>query len=261
MDAAEKGALLMLSGLTNFINNLFTLISDLAKFISNPQHGYLTHSLDYIKLCVIAIALALVIALPLGIAVARQPVIAFFATNISGLARAIPSLAFLAAAIPYLHIGFKPAVIALTVLGIPPILLNTIAGIRSVDPAVIDAARGMGMTFWQILWRIQLRLALPVIAAGVRTAAVQIVATGTLAALIGAGGWGEYILSGIYQLSLVQILAGAVPVALLALLVEVSLAGVQRLVTPAGVRRIATYYDLSAGKGSVAPPMPILIPS
>jgi osmoprotectant transport system permease protein len=237
------------------------MVSNLFNFISDPRHAYLTHSLDYIKLCVIAIALALVIALPLGIAVARLPVVAFFATNISGLVRAIPSLAFLAAAIPYLGLGFKPAVIALTVLGIPPILLNTIAGIRSVDPAVIDAARGMGMTFWQILWRIQLRLALPVIAAGVRTAAVQIVATGTLAAVIGAGGWGEYILSGIYQLSFVQILAGAVPVALLALLVEVSLAGVQRAVTPAGVRlQTTTYYDLSAGKGSVAPPMRIEVP-
>lgn len=234
------------------------MVSNLLNFISNPQHAYLTHSLDYIKLCAIAIALALVIALPLGIAVARLPVLAFLASNITGLARAIPSLAFLAAAIPYLGIGFKPAVIALIVLGIPPILLNTIAGIRSVDSAVIDAARGMGMTFWQILWRIQLRLALPVIAAGIRTAAVQIVATGTLAAVIGAGGWGEYILSGIYQLSLVQILAGAVPVALLALLVEVSLAGVQRAVTPAGVRvSMTTYYDLSAGKGSVAPPMPV----
>ena len=231
------------------------MVNNLLNFISDPHHAYLTHSLDYIKLCVIAIAIALVIALPLGIAVARLSVLAFLVSNITGLARAIPSLAFLAAAIPYLGIGFKPAVIALIVLGIPPILLNTIAGIRSVDPAVIDAARGMGMTFWQILWRIQLRLALPVIAAGVRTAAVQIVATGTLAAVIGAGGWGEYILSGIYQLSLVQILAGAVPVALLALLVEVALAGVQRVVTPAGVRM--TYYDLAPGKASeVAPPVP-----
>lgn len=233
------------------------MVSNLLNFISDPHHGYLTHSLDYINLCIIAIVLALVIALPLGIGVARLSVLAFLVSNITGLARAIPSLAFLAAAIPYLGIGFTPAVIALTVLGIPPILLNTIAGIRSVDPAVIDAARGMGMTFWQILWRIQLRLALPVIAAGVRTAAVQIVATGTLAALIGAGGWGEYILSGIYQLSLVQILAGAVPVALLALLVEVSLAGVQRLVTPAGVRISMTmYYELAPSKASeIAPPM------
>jgi osmoprotectant transport system permease protein len=212
------------------------MLDKLLKFISNPQNAYATHSLDYIKLCGLSVALALVIALPLGLMVARAPIIAFLATNLSGLARAIPSLAFLAAAIPYLGIGFKPSVVALTVLGIPPILLNTIAGLQGVDPAITDAAKGMGMTRLQILWRIQLPLILPVIAAGVRTAGVQIVATATLAAIIGGGGWGEYILSGIYQLDTTQILAGAVPVALLALLVEVSFALIQRLVTPAGVK-------------------------
>lgn len=212
------------------------MLEKLLNFISNPQNGYAQHSLDYIKLCAFSIALALAIALPLGIVVARRPIIAFVATNLSGLARAIPSLAFLAAALPYLGVGFKPSVIALTVLGIPPILLNTVAGLQSVDPAVIDAARGMGMTPLQVLRKIQLPLILPVIAAGVRTAGVQIVATATLAAIIGGGGWGEYILSGIYQLDLTQILAGALPVALLALLVEVTFAVIQRLVTPTGVK-------------------------
>jgi osmoprotectant transport system permease protein len=215
------------------------MLEKLLHFISDPQNGYAQHSLDYIKLCTLAIGLALVIALPLGILVARRPVIAFLATNLSGLARAIPSLAFLAAALPYLGVGFRPSVVALIILGIPPILLNTIAGLQSVDAAVIDAARGMGMRGLQILWRIQLPLILPVIAAGVRTASVQIVATATLAAIIGGGGWGEYILSGIYQLDTTQILAGALPVALLAILVEVAFAIVQRLVTPAGVK--ATY--------------------
>ncbi len=219
------------------------MLGKVFEFISDPRHTYLVHSLDYIQLCAIATGLAIVIALPLGLLVARLSVIAFVVTNLSGLARAIPSLAFLAAAIPYLGIGFTPAVVALVLLGIPPILLNTIAGVRGVDPAVIDAARGMGMTSWQILWRIQIPLILPVVAAGVRTAAVQIVATGTLAAIIGAGGWGEYILSGIYQLDMVQILAGAVPVALLALLVEVALAVVQRLLTPTGVR---TTYQVAS---------------
>jgi osmoprotectant transport system permease protein len=220
------------------------MLEKLLRFISDPRNEYAMHSLDYIRLCGIAVLLALVIALPLGVLVARRPLIAFFASNLSGLARAIPSLAFLAAAIPYLGIGFKPAVIALTVLGIPPILLNTIAGLRSVDAAIIDAARGMGMRTYQILLRIQLPLILPVIAAGVRTAAVQIVATATLAAIIGGGGWGEYILSGIYQLDTVQILAGAMPVTLLAVVVEVGFAGIQRAVTPTGVR--STYQPSAA---------------
>ena len=121
-----------------------------AKLICDPQNAYAQHSLDYIKLCALAVVLALLIALPLGLVVARRPIVAFAATNLSGLARAIPSLAFLAAAIPVLGIGFKPSLIALTVLGIPPILLNTIAGLQSVDVAVTDAARGMGMTGLQI---------------------------------------------------------------------------------------------------------------
>src|SRR5690606_11655963 len=112
--------------------------------------------------------------------------LAFAASNLIGLARAIPTLAFLAAALPYLGIGFTPAVVALTALGLPPILLNTIAGLRGVDPAAVDAARGLGMTGPQGLWRVKIPLVLPVIAAGVRTSAVQIVATAPLAALIGS---------------------------------------------------------------------------
>jgi osmoprotectant transport system permease protein len=114
--------------------------------------------------------------------------------------------------------------------------LNTSTGIRGIDPAIIDAARGMGMTPWQILTRIQTPLVLPVIAAGARTAAVQIVATATLAAIIGAGGYGEYILSGLYQVDSTQILAGALPVAALAILIELGLSWVQHLVTPLGLR-------------------------
>jgi|SRR5579859_4526706 len=223
------------------------MLTQVLEFISNPQNSFAAQSLDYIRLCAVAVALAIGIALPLGLLVAQQPLLAFLASNISGLARAIPSLAFLAAALPYLGIGFKPAVIALTVLGIPPILLNTVAGFRGVDPNVIDAARGMGMTAWQILWRIRTPLILPVVAAGVRTAAVQIVATGTLAALIGAGGWGLYILNGIYFFNTAEILAGAVPVALLALLVEVVLAVIQRFVTPRGVR---STYQVASGASS-----------
>ncbi|MBV9713588.1 MAG: ABC transporter permease, partial [Ktedonobacteraceae bacterium] len=152
------------------------------------------------------------------------------------LMRAIPVIAFIVAVLPYLGLGFLPALIALTILGIPPILLNTYTGIRGINPATIDAARGMGMTTGQIITRIQAPLVLPIIAAGVRTSAVQIIATATLAAIIGAGGYGEYILSGLYQLDNVQILAGAIPVAILALIAEVLLSQLQRALTPAGLR-------------------------
>jgi osmoprotectant transport system permease protein len=116
------------------------------------------------------------------------------------------------------------------------VLLNTWAGVRGVDPSVIDAARGMGLTGRQIAVRIQVPLVLPLVASGARTAAVQIIATATLAAIIGAGGYGDYILAGLYQVDMTQILAGTVPVSALAVLAEVGLAAAERALTPAGVR-------------------------
>jgi osmoprotectant transport system permease protein len=213
------------------------MLNSLVRFVINPASAYWAHTLSYVGLCAASGALATAIGVALGAAVARRPLLAFLAVNTSGIMRAAPVIAFLAVAIPYLGLGFRPALVALTLLGIPPILLNTSTGIRGIDPSVIDAARGMGMTPWQILTRIQTPLVLPVIAAGVRTAAVQIVATATLAAIIGAGGYGEYILSGLYQVDSTQILAGALPVALLAILVELGLGWVQYLVTPGGLRQ------------------------
>jgi osmoprotectant transport system permease protein len=163
-------------------------------------------------------------------------VAAFIAVNLSGLMRAIPVIAFLIAVIPILHTGDPPTIVALVVLGIPPILLNTYTGIRGIDPATIDAAKGMGMTTWQIITRVQAPLVMAVIAAGVRTSAVQIVATATLASIIGAGGYGLYIVDGLYNFDDTEILAGAIPVALLAMIIEVFMSWLQRILTPAGLR-------------------------
>ena len=138
--------------------------------------------------------------------------------------------------VPVFGIGFTPSVIALTLLGIPPILLNTIAGLRGIDPAAIDAARGMGMTRLQILQRVEMPLALPIIAAGARIAAIQIVATTPIAALIGSGGLGQLILAGVNVLDYAQATAGALGIVALALLTEGLFALLQRWLTPAGVR-------------------------
>jgi len=213
-------------------------LSLMLQYIQDPKHTFGQHSSDFLQICLFSVFWALVIAVPLGLVVAQQPVVAFIISNVTGLLRAIPLLAFFAFALESLHlgIGFKPTVIALIITGIPPILLNTIAGLRGVDAAAIDAGRGMGMTFWQILLRIQLPLALPVIAAGVRISAVQIVATAPVAALIGGGGYGDYIISGAALLKPEIVLAGALPVAFIALAVELGLGYVQRLLTPAGVR-------------------------
>lgn len=212
------------------------IVNDLLQFIADPSNDYVGHSLSYIRLCAVAIILAIVISVPLGAAVVRSPLASFIAINTSGLMRAIPVLAFLAAAYPILGFGFTPSLIALTILGIPPILLNTYTGIRGIDPATIEAARGMGMTTWQIVTRVQTPLVLPVIAAGIRTSAVQIIATATLAAIIGAGGYGEYIYLGLREFDNGALLAGALPVTLLALLAEFALGWLQRTLTPAGLR-------------------------
>jgi osmoprotectant transport system permease protein len=219
-----------------FLQSIVDTTQALFQFIADPSNDYLGHSEDYLKLCIAAIALAIVISIPLGIAVSRSPIASFIAVNLSGLLRAIPVLAFLAAAYPYLGFGFKPSLVALVILGIPPILLNTYTGIHGIDPAMIDAARGMGMTTRQIITRIQTPLVLPIIASGVRTSAVQIIATATLAAIIGGGGYGEYIYLGLREFDNIQLLAGSLPVVLLALLMEFSLGWVQRTITPAGLR-------------------------
>jgi osmoprotectant transport system permease protein len=209
---------------------------DVLKYITDPQHDFIGHTLEYLQICIIAIVLAIIIGVSLGVAVSRSPVAAFIAVNLSGLMRAIPVIAFLIAVIPILHTGDPPTIVALVVLGIPPILLNTYTGIRGIDPATIDAARGMGMTTWQIITRIQAPLVMAVIAAGVRTSAVQIVATATLASIIGAGGYGLYIVDGLHNFDNTEILAGAIPVALLAMIIEVFMSWLQRILTPAGLR-------------------------
>lgn len=221
-------------------------MQSILQFMSDPQNQFGAETRSTLVLALVPILLSIVIAIPLGVLVERRPVVAFLAANASGLVRAIPTLAILVAALTVfnLGIGFKPAVLALTVLGIPPILLNTIAGLRGIDPATTDAARGMGMTAWQVLTRVRIPLTLPVIAAGVRTGAVQIVATVPLAALIGGGGYGDYILEGINLLQTPPLIVGSVGIAALALIAELGLAWAQRAVTPAGLRS-TTQGDLT----------------
>jgi osmoprotectant transport system permease protein len=216
------------------INQLIEML----RFVQDPANEFAATTRETLLICLVPIICSILIAVPLGILVARRPIPAFIASMLSGLGRAIPVLVLLVVMVVIgVGIGFKPAAIALTLLGIPPILLNTIEGIRGIDPAVVDAGRGMGMTKPQILGRIQFPLMLPVLAAGVRTAAVQIVATSPLAAIIGAGGYGHYIVQGLSNLAdPTELLVGATSVALLALGTEFALAALQRAVTPAGVR-------------------------
>src|SRR2546421_10708846 len=196
-------------------------------FILNPKNDFLGQTSEYLRICGVSIAVAIVIGVVLGALVSRNAFLAFLAVNLSGLMRAIPIIAILLVFVPFLGLGFEPTVIALIVLGIPPILLNTYTGSRGVDPAIIDAAKGMGMTTWQVATRIQAPLVTPLVAAGIRTSAVQIIATATLAAFIGAGGYGDYIVDGLTVFNYTELIVGAISVAILAILVEVFMSWLQ----------------------------------
>lgn len=205
-------------------------------FITDPSNNYLGQTVEYLKICGVSIVIAIIIGVVLGALVSRNAVLAFIAVNLSGLLRALPIIAVLIFFVPIFGLGFVPTVIALIVLGIPPILLNTYTGIRGIDPAMIEAAKGMGMTRWQIATRIQAPLVTPLVAAGIRTSAIQIIATATLAAFIGAGGYGDYIVDGLTVFNYTELIVGAASVAVLAILVEVLLSWLQRALTPAGLK-------------------------
>ena len=182
----------------------------------------------HLTLSLSSLALGIAIGVPGGTALARHPALAVVAINAAGTLRTVPSLAILALMLPLLGTGFLPSFAALSVYALPPILVNTYAGVRQVDPDAVDAATGMGMTRLQIALRIELPLAAPVIFAGIRTAAVQTIAGATLAAFIGGGGLGDFITAGIAIMDTPRLLVGAVPVALLAIGAELLFGGIER---------------------------------
>ena len=180
----------------------------------------------------ISLGVAILLALPLGLILERHANAAEAVIRGVGVVQTLPGIALLAFMIPMLGIGLVPALVALALYSLYPIVRNTFTGVRDADPKAVDAARALGMTEGQILRQVRLPLAAPVIMAGIRTAAVIDVGTATLAAFIGAGGLGEPIVSGLALSDTRMILSGAIPAALLALLVDVSLAGVEHFVRP-----------------------------
>jgi osmoprotectant transport system permease protein len=182
----------------------------------------------HLELSLFAILIGFAICFPLGVIASRNRYVSLSSLNVFGVLRAVPSVAILFLAYPYLNVGFKPALVALTLLACPPILINTNVGFRDVDPAIREAAYGMGMTTRQVLSRVEFPLALPVVIAGLRTATVEVIASATLATFIGAGGLGDYITEGLQTFQTNLMLVGAIPVAILTLLAEVLLGGVER---------------------------------
>jgi osmoprotectant transport system permease protein len=192
--------------------------------------------LTHVGLSVIALVIAVAIALPVAMLVRNTPVGAAIAVNVGNLGRAVPSLAILALMLPFLGYGRDTALVALTALAIPPILINASTALREVNPGVIDAARGMGFSKGQILARIQIPIATPVIFAGIRTSAVQVVASATLATFIGGGGLGNLIVEGFQLGDESVLLAGAFSVAVLAIITELGFGGMERTLTPRGLK-------------------------
>jgi osmoprotectant transport system permease protein len=213
------------------------VVGDLARWLADPAHwrgpaGVPARTLEHLALSATALLVALAVAVPLGLLLGHTGRGGALAINVSNVGRAIPSFALLVLAVQVFGLGDGPPFVALVALALPPVLTNTYVGVRSIDRDVLDSARGMGMTAGQVLRRVETPLALPLIMAGIRTASVQVIATAALAAVVASGGLGRYIVDGFAQQDDAQLLAGALLVALLAVLVEVVLGRLQARATP-----------------------------
>jgi osmoprotectant transport system permease protein len=227
---------------------IFASIQGAIEFIFSPQTSNVTGgktvggidqvielTLNQLELTALALALSLIVALPIGLYLGHRGTGELVAIALGNAARAIPELALIAFMAAAIGVGVLNLTVALAILGIPPILSNVFVGIRQVDRSAVEAARGIGMSEFEILCKVEVPLAIPTIFAGIRTASINIVATATIAPLAGVATLGEFILGeNVYGDN--GVLAGAILVALLALALEFSLAGLQRLLTSKGLK-------------------------
>ena len=217
-------------------------LSDPANW-TDERNGILLRLWEHVSLSVVALAVAIAIALPLGLWIGHTGRGATAVIAIANIGRAVPSVGWLGIVFPITlallgrnGLGFVPSVIALTALGIPPIVTNTYAGMREVDRDLVEAGEGMGMRPTEVLRQVEVPVALPVILAGVRISAVQIVATATLASIVGGGTLGEFIVQGILVRDLDRVVGAAILVAILAILTELTFSYVQRRAISPGLR-------------------------
>ena len=204
-------------------------MTDFFLFVRDHADKLLEQTITHIGLTFLSLLVALLIGVPLGILIARRQRLAGSVLGVAGVLQTVPSVALLGFLIPVLGIGIGPALVALFLYALLPIIRNTYVGITEVSPSVKEAARGVGMTPNQILTKVEFPLALPVIFAGIRTATVINVGVATLAAYVAAGGLGEFIFSGIALSNVSMMLAGAIPAALLAVAFDFGIARLQRL--------------------------------
>ncbi|GIE32634.1 glycine/betaine ABC transporter permease [Actinoplanes italicus] len=212
-------------------------------YLTDPAHWDLSATgsipnliLSHLGYTCLALLFGALIALPVGLYIGHTGKGSFIAINAGNAGRSLPTLGLLMLMVTLLGLGLLPVLIALTVLVIPPILTSAYAGMRNVDQRVVDAARGMGMRPWQVLTRVELPMALPVMFGGFRNGALQVVATATVAAAVGLGGLGRLLIDGLAVNDYSRVLAGAIVVAALAVLVDLFLALIQRLVVSPGLK-------------------------
>jgi osmoprotectant transport system permease protein len=221
----------------NVFVQAFQFIGHDGRLAGDPEAPTLVHlTLETLKIASIGVCLSLVIALPIGMWLGHIHRGSFIAINLGNIARALPSLAILAIGVAILGLGLRNVELALIVLAVPPIITNAYVAIDGVDPDIVDAARGMGMSELQILLRVEVPLGIPLIFAGIRTAALFVVSTTTIASLTGYSGSLGYIITDEASYHLQGVLGAAICIAALALAVDAALAAVQRLVTPRGLR-------------------------
>lgn len=222
-----------------------SILANVVQWLTNPAHwqgtdGIPVRLVEHVQLSAESVALGALIALPIGVGLGHFGLFGNVAINISNVGRAIPSFGILVIAFQVFGLGEAPIILALTALAIPPMVTNSYVALREVDPDVKEAARGMGYRPLAQLFHVELPLAVPLIMAGIRTSAVQVVATAALAALIAGGGLGRYIIDGLAQQDYAKEFAGALLVAALALATEVALWGLEQLLVPRGIRLLKT---------------------
>lgn len=218
------------------------LLADIVAWFTSGEHwrgsdGIPAQVWTHLVYSVVATMIAIVVALPIGLLIGHTGKGAFLAINLSGFGRALPSFGVVILAFQLSGLSLVPIYLALVLLAVPVIVTNTYAGMAAVDHDVRDAARGVGLTGWQVLVQIEIPLAFPLILAGVRIATIQVVATATIAAYLGFGGLGRFVFDGLAQRDLAQALGGSVLLAVLAIVLDQALRALQRPLTPRGLRR------------------------
>jgi osmoprotectant transport system permease protein len=211
------------------------VFADAVRFVLDNASFVGEKTVEHLVLSGAAIGVSLLVAIPLGVWLGHLHRGSFLAITVGNLGRALPSLALIAFGLPFFGISFTNVLVALVVLAVPPMLTNAYTGVDQVDRDAVDAARGMGMSGWQVLTRVELPLALPLLFAGIRTSSVYVIATATIAAIAGGGGLGDIIVNqASYRIE--GVIGAALCVSLLAFVVDGLLALAQRAVTPSGLR-------------------------